>query len=159
MRDDEKSRPGAATPERAETGNVGGLSPTKYIIEGGGVASLLLEGAENALPLKELERLTGQDGRTIRRQIETERRRGVPILSDNRNGYFLPACDYDRARFVGQMRGRAREIWQTANAVEQGSGEANQITFDDLNGEPLDDDDSPERYFHRIAPPGNGGRA
>lgn len=79
-----------------------------------------MPGTDNGLTLRDLEALTGQDGRTIRRQIEAERRRGVPILSDNKSGYFLPARDSEKTRFVYSMRGRACEILKTALAVECG---------------------------------------
>lgn len=133
METTEKTRSDATTPERAEAGNADGLSPaSNCTTKGGGIASLLLEGPENALTLRNLERLTALDGRTIRRQIEAERRRGTPILSDCKNGYYLPACDYDRQRFVGQMRGRAREILKTARAVEQGGTNLDQLTIEAL---------------------------
>jgi len=63
--------------------------------------------------------LTGWNERVVRRQIEAERRRGVPILSDNSRGYFLPADEHERERFVRSMRHRAREISQVADAVEK----------------------------------------
>lgn len=36
------------------------------------IADLLSYGAENGVTLRHLENLTGQDGRTVRRQIERE---------------------------------------------------------------------------------------
>lgn len=47
-----------------------------------------------------------------------ERRSGVPILSDNASGYFLPGNSAERAQFVKSMRNRAAEILRTAAAVE-----------------------------------------
>ena len=44
-------------------------------------------GAENALTIRELKALLDMPGREVRRLIQAERLRGVPILSDNRNGY------------------------------------------------------------------------
>ena len=84
------------------------------------IADLLSRGAENGVPLRHLENLTGQDGRTVRRQIEAERRRGIPILADCKNGYFLPDGEGETARCVRAMRGRAREILKTAEAIEKG---------------------------------------
>lgn len=83
----------------------------------GCIADLLSVGEENAVPLSHLEMLTGWDGRAVRKQIERERRQGIPILS--KCGYYLPADDWERAAFVASMRGRAREILQTAKAVER----------------------------------------
>lgn len=87
------------------------------------VADLLLRGQENALPLKHLKGLLHADGRTVRRQIEVERRRGIPILSNCRDGYFLPDSDSEKAQCVRSMRGRAAEILKTAAAIEAGGNE------------------------------------
>ena len=83
------------------------------------VADLLLPGAETAIPRRDLMTLTGFSDRELRRQIEAERRRGIPILSDNVNGYYLPADDTERKRFVNSMLHRAMEIASVAAAVEQ----------------------------------------
>lgn len=80
------------------------------------IADLLGTGEENAVPIKHLVTLTGWDERTVRKQIERERRRGIPILS--KRGYYLPAYDGEREAFVASMRGRAKEISRTADAVE-----------------------------------------
>ena len=66
------------------------------------IADLLLPGRENAIPRRELERLTGLDGRTVRLMIERERREGRPILADN----AIPATEHERAACV---RHRAAE--------------------------------------------------
>lgn len=81
------------------------------------IADLLGTGKGNATPTKHLMMLTGWDERTVRKQIEHERRRGIPILSC-KDGYFLSADEAERAAFVASMRGRAREILRTADAVE-----------------------------------------
>ncbi len=83
------------------------------------IADFLGRGAENALTLRDLQALTGADGRTIRLEIEQARRAGVPILSNCRDGYFLPAGEDEKALFVRQMRRRAGEILRTAAAVEK----------------------------------------
>ena len=84
------------------------------------IHDLLHTGAENGVTLRDLENLTKQDSRAIRKQIEAERRAGVPILADSKNGYFLPGTEGEKARCVKQMRGRAREILRTAEAIEAG---------------------------------------
>ena len=84
-----------------------------------GIADLLLPGRENAIPRRELERLTGLDGRTVRLMIERERREGRPILADNATGYYLPATEHERAACVRSMRHRAGEIMKSAQAIEQ----------------------------------------
>lgn len=50
--------------------------------------------------------------------IETERRQGIPILSDNVRGYFLPGNSAERDRCVRSLRRRAGEIEATAAAIE-----------------------------------------
>ena len=85
-----------------------------------GIADLLLPGRENAIPRRELERLTGLDGRTVRLMIERERREGRPILADNATGYYLPATEHERAACVRSMRHRAAEILAAARAIERG---------------------------------------
>ena len=46
------------------------------------VSDLLHEGAENGTTIMELVQLTGEDERSIRRRIQTERKAGKLILSD-----------------------------------------------------------------------------
>lgn len=79
------------------------------------IADLLLPGRENAIPRRELERLTGLDGRTVRLMIERERREGRPILADN----AIPATEHERAACVRSMRHRADEIRKTAEAIDR----------------------------------------
>lgn len=83
------------------------------------IANLLSHGQENAVPLRHLMAITGADGRSIREKIAAERLAGVPILSDNSTGYFLPGNKGERERFVRSMRHRAREIERAAEAIEQ----------------------------------------
>ena len=84
------------------------------------VSDFLSHGQENAVPLRQLMAMTGEDGRTIRGKIAAERLAGVPILSDNSTGYYLPGDEGERERFVRSMRHRAREIERAAEAVERG---------------------------------------
>lgn len=83
------------------------------------IADLLSHGQENAVPLRHLMAITDADGRTVREKIAAERLAGVPILSDNSTGYFLPGNKGERERFVRSMRHRAREIERAAEAIEQ----------------------------------------
>lgn len=84
------------------------------------IADLLSHGQENAVPLQHLVALTNTDGRTVRAKIAAERLAGVPILSDNATGYYLPGNKGERERFVRSMRHRAKEIERAAEAVERG---------------------------------------
>ena len=123
---EKRARPDAATSRRAgqEKQRTSSNSRNKHITQapGGqwGIADLLLPGRENAIPRRELERLTGLDGRTVRLMIERERREGSPILADNATGYYLPATEHKRAARVYSMRHRAVEILETAKAIEIG---------------------------------------
>ena len=82
------------------------------------IADYLGRGQRNAIPLRRLSAMIGENPRSVRKEIEVERRRGVPVLSDNLNGYFLPENEAEARRFVKSMRGRAHEILTTAAAVE-----------------------------------------
>ena len=123
---EKRARPDAATSRRAgqEKQRTSSNSRNKHITQapGGqwGIADLLLPGRENAIPRRELERLTGLDGRTVRLMIERERREGRPILADNAKGYYLPATEHERAACVRSMRHRAAEILAAARAIERG---------------------------------------
>lgn len=126
MSEKNKARLGAATPERAKdrqtytdtATNPAYKSTTRSPAGQRSIADLLGVGRENAITRRDLERLTGLDGRSVRLLIERERRAGTPILADSANGYYLPASDYERAECVRSLRHRAREIMTTARALE-----------------------------------------
>lgn len=82
------------------------------------VSDLLHEGAENGVTLTELVRLTGEDERSIRRRIQTERKAGRLIMSDCKSGYFLPTNSLDIQRFIHSMSRRSREIAAVSRAAE-----------------------------------------
>ena len=52
--------------------------------------------------------------------ISRERMKGVPIVSDNANGYFIAETQTERESFYRSMRHRAQEIMKAADAVEKG---------------------------------------
>lgn len=85
------------------------------------IADYLGVGRENAIPRRDLERLTGLAPREVSLAVERERRSGVPILADG-SGYYLPASDEERAACVRSMRHRAREILITARSIERAEG-------------------------------------
>ncbi len=85
------------------------------------IADLLGHGQSAAVPLRHLKELAGLTGREVRRMIQSERLRGIPILSDNINGYYLAADAQEREQFIKSMRGRAAEIVKVAEAVERGT--------------------------------------
>lgn len=91
------------------------------------VVDLLSHGAENAICLSDLEKLTGRDGRSIRKEIHRERRRGVPVVSGNSDGvrgYFIAATSEELHRFARSMAHRASEILAVARAAEKAAAEA-----------------------------------
>lgn len=83
------------------------------------IADYLGYGQAAAVPLRHLKELVDMPGREVRRMIQAERLRGVPILSDNISGYYLAADAQERERFIKSMRGRAAEIEAVADAVEK----------------------------------------
>lgn len=85
----------------------------------GFIAQFLLVGAEQGLHLRDLARITRLSEREVRQMIQAERLRGVPILSNNQDGYFLPSNEEEKAAFVRSMRHRANEIHKAAEAVEK----------------------------------------
>ncbi len=138
MRDNEKARPSAATLRRAEdklafceTMPSTAQSTTAAPSGQRSIADLLGVGRENAMPRRDLERLTGLDGRSVRLLIERERRAGTPILADNASGYYLPASDTERAACVRSLRHRAGEIMATARALELAGLDGGQMEIDE----------------------------
>lgn len=83
------------------------------------IERFLSRGAENAVPLWQLVEWTGLDGRTLRKMIESERRAGCPVLSDNRSGYYLADSPDEVRAFVRSMLHRSGEIAKTAKAIER----------------------------------------
>lgn len=112
-------------------------SRTQFTTAQGAISRLLLHGQANALPRRELEALTGLDGRTVRLMIEQERRAGVPVLSNCTGGYYLPGNDQETVACVRSLRHRAGEILRTAAAIERTVPQelAGQITLDNCQME------------------------
>lgn len=82
------------------------------------IFELLQTGAENGVTLRELVAMTGMNERLVRLKIQQERKAGKLILSNNRDGYFLPECPEDVRRFARSMSRRAAEIAGVARAAE-----------------------------------------
>ncbi len=93
-------------------------SSTKVVGAQVTISGFLHTGRENALSLAALCQLTGMGGRTVRLCIQRERLRGVPILSDNQSGYYLPENEREVREFVRSMRHRAGEIEKAAGIIE-----------------------------------------
>ena len=125
MKKKKSARRDAATSKRAkrESHRAGGNPYYQNTTDRSGgqadtISGLLLHGAEYGLHLRDLCRLTGWEEREVRLHIHAERRRGVPILSDNVNGYFLPGSQQEREACVQSLRHRAKEILAAAEAIE-----------------------------------------
>lgn len=84
------------------------------------VADFLGTGEQNGQTLKRLREILPGDGRSLRAQIERERR-DTPILS-GQSGYYLPATENEVRQFCASMRHRARQVWATAANVERAAG-------------------------------------
>lgn len=86
------------------------------------ISDFLIIGKTYAIPLHDLVAITGWSERDVRRQIEMERRRGAPILSNSRDGYWIGENQDEIAQFVHSMKNRARQIRLTADAVGKAAG-------------------------------------
>lgn len=85
----------------------------------GTLASLLGYGAAEAVKTGELlDELGATDPRTVTIAVYRERRSGTPICS-GQNGFFLPITDAEVKECVSGMRHRAKEINESADALEQ----------------------------------------
>ena len=128
MRNNEKARPAGSAAERAaETESASRADTTsnnQYRVNDqagqAGIAGLLMEGHENGLHLRDLARITDRTEREVRQMIHQERRQGIPILSNSKDGYYLPGNECEKSECVRQMRGRAREILAAAAGIERG---------------------------------------
>lgn len=126
-----KARPAGSATGQAERERhwASGNPRNDFTTAKGPISRYLLEGQENGLHLQDLVRITGYTEREVRQQIHRERRRGIPILSDNANGYFLPANEDEREHCVRSMRHRAAEILRAAAAIEYKANLSGQMTI------------------------------
>lgn len=131
MKGKKNTRPDAATSERAkEPEPTFQIGPHSYFQsttstspgQGLHIADLLSHGADHGLHLSDLVRLTGLPERTVRQMIHHERRKHIPILSNNKDGYYLPGSDYEKADCVRSLRRRAVEILEAADGIEGATG-------------------------------------
>ena len=85
----------------------------------GTLASLLGHGAAAAITTGELaEEMGASDPRAVTIAVYRERRNGSPICS-GQTGFFLPLTDAEVRDCVRGMRHRAKEINESADALEQ----------------------------------------
>ena len=126
MNENKRSRPRCSEHQgrQTETGTFSGATTSTIYNntqqtgrQPGKIEQLLSHGAENAVPLQYLVKLMDKPARQVRQQIQAERLRGIPILSDNEHGYYLPKTQEDVDNFVRSMLHRAHEIARVANTV------------------------------------------
>ena len=115
------ARPAGGTAGQAEREShwTSGNSQNDSTTWNGPISRLLMHGQENGLHLSDLTKMTDRTEREVRMMIHSERRRGAPILSNNRDGYFLPGSDAERAQCVKSLRHRANEILKAASAIKR----------------------------------------
>ena len=96
MNENKRSRPRCSEHQgrQTETGTFSGATTSTIYNntqqtgrQPGKIEQLLSHGAENAVPLQYLVKLMDKPARQVRQQIQAERLRGIPILSDNEHGY------------------------------------------------------------------------
>ena len=128
MSNKKKTRPvGDATERAKETESASRADTTSHSYSSanqerkqeGYISKFLLAGAGQGLHLRDLVKTTRLSEREVRQMIQAEQLRGIPILSNNQDGYFLPGDEAERADFVRSMRHRADEIHRVAEAVEK----------------------------------------
>ncbi|MBQ9347797.1 MAG: hypothetical protein IJT94_10770 [Oscillibacter sp.] len=75
----------------------------------------------SGIPLtqRDLSAVMGYLMRSVRELIRTERLAGVPILSDNKQGYYMSEDREAVRRFCDSMDRRAREISAVADAIRR----------------------------------------
>ena len=123
MRAKKRNAPaGAATPARARNEDFA-VNHSNFNSNTDGrkmpqIFALLHIGAENGTTLHELVTATGLNERVVRLKIQQERKSGKLILSNNKDGYFLPERPEDVQRFARSMSRRAAEISTIARAAE-----------------------------------------
>ena len=104
---------------RADTTSQNHCTADQERAQAGYISQFLLAGAGQGLHLRDLVKTTRLSEREVRQMIQAEQLRGIPILSNNQDGYFLPGDEAERADFVRSMRHRADEIHRVAEAVEK----------------------------------------
>ena len=82
------------------------------------IRSIIPIGESNAISMRDLAALTGVTERTLRHQITADRERGLLIASSDA-GYFFPANEAERERYIRRMKARLRSTASIIRAAEQ----------------------------------------
>lgn len=80
--------------------------------------TLIGHGADNAIHLADLVRLTGLESRIVRKRIETLRRRGYVICADE-SGYYYPTSFLELSRYIRRTERQAKSILFTLKAARR----------------------------------------
>ncbi len=78
-------------------------------------------GKNNAITGKELQNITGLDGRSIKQQIANARIKGSVICSSldgSRGGYFIPSCPGEAVEYVRIEQCRINSAKEALKAAE-----------------------------------------
>jgi len=103
---------------------------TQYQINSNPVYQHLKHGQANAISRQALKELTGLSDRRIRRDIQELRNKGIPIIStSDSKGYYLAESNEEVRHYIAETRSRAMKLLNTANKVQIGYFNRNQISF------------------------------
>lgn len=80
--------------------------------------TLIGHGADNAIHLADLVRLTGLESRIVRKRIETLRRSGHVICADE-SGYYFPSTYAELRHYVKRTEKQARSIFLTLRSARR----------------------------------------
>ena len=83
------------------------------------ISDFLLEGRGSALKVRELKKLTGLKGRTIRLLVHRERLSGAAIISDNAMGFWLSEDPVEIRRCSAALFRRASQILRVSAALSR----------------------------------------
>lgn len=78
-------------------------------------------GKNNAITGKELQNITGLDGRSVKQQIANARIRGAVIcasLKGDGGGYFIPSCPSEATEYVRTEQCRINSAKEALKAAE-----------------------------------------
>ncbi len=82
------------------------------------ILSLIGEGESEAVSLRSLSILSGEEERHLRKEIEEYRRAGIPVLS-GMNGYYFPETAEEIREYIRKEEKRARSIFYTLRGAKK----------------------------------------
>lgn len=131
----------AAPADEAKSARAGSVFPKHHNTGEGTIASLLC-GSDNPMTAQEImAALDVSDPRLITKEIERERRAGLPICASNdskRPGYFLAATPRELESYTRSLRRRVKAVSGTLAAMEETHDKWTGQQRLDLNGGDLE---------------------